>query len=122
MVVKFQGPLGEKALRRTNLKLHLAAKSDVRFQIGEDVRAHSLGIVGLNNAHGTVVGHQGDSVIVKFQEPLGEKALKNENLVHFNTSSDDIFLFAPCCAPPFKPPPRLPLASFSDIFRTYSSC
>lgn len=50
------------------------------FQVGVKVLAHSLGKADLNGAVGTVVGHQGDRVIVEFQEPLGKKALKPENL------------------------------------------
>jgi hypothetical protein len=49
------------------------------FNIGDNVSAHSLGNADLNGAHGTVVGHQGERVVVKFGQPLGGKALKQQN-------------------------------------------
>jgi len=55
------------------------------FQVGANVLAHSLGKAALNGAEGRVVGHQGDRVVVMFQPPTGEKALKRNNLMPTTT-------------------------------------
>lgn len=51
------------------------------FRIGVEVEAHSLKTAALNGARGQVKGPSGaDRVAVVFPAPLGEKALKPENL------------------------------------------
>lgn len=57
------------------------------FQVGVNVLAHSLGKADLNGAEGTVIGHKGDRVVVKFPGPIGEKALKQKNLLLTTASS-----------------------------------
>jgi len=58
------------------------------FQIGINVLTHSLGHADLNGAKGTIVGYQNDSVVVKLQESVGEKAFKRKNLMLSNVTSD----------------------------------
>eukprot|EP00931_Biecheleriopsis_adriatica_P077535 TRINITY_DN51087_c0_g1_i1.p1 TRINITY_DN51087_c0_g1~~TRINITY_DN51087_c0_g1_i1.p1 ORF type:complete len:571 (-),score=105.75 TRINITY_DN51087_c0_g1_i1:85-1731(-) len=50
------------------------------FEVGSDVMAHSLKTESMNGAIGKVKGAKGDRVAVTFPSPLGEKALKPENL------------------------------------------
>eukprot|EP00927_Polykrikos_kofoidii_P056005 TRINITY_DN50187_c0_g1_i1.p1 TRINITY_DN50187_c0_g1~~TRINITY_DN50187_c0_g1_i1.p1 ORF type:complete len:553 (+),score=116.68 TRINITY_DN50187_c0_g1_i1:33-1691(+) len=50
------------------------------FEVGAEVEAHSLQTKTLNGARGRVKGAKGDRVAVSFPNPIGEKALKPDNL------------------------------------------
>lgn len=50
------------------------------FEIFADVIAHSLQSVSLNGARGQVLAARGDRIAVSFPAPIGQKALKPENL------------------------------------------
>jgi len=50
------------------------------FPSGIKVEAHSLSAAELNGKQGIVIGPQGERIRVKFDDPVGEKALKPANL------------------------------------------
>lgn len=55
---------------------------------GKTVVAHSLKTVSLNGARGTVTGLQGDRLQVQFDQPHGQKALKQDNLRLVDDTAD----------------------------------
>eukprot|EP00929_Paragymnodinium_shiwhaense_P002134 TRINITY_DN102330_c0_g1_i1.p1 TRINITY_DN102330_c0_g1~~TRINITY_DN102330_c0_g1_i1.p1 ORF type:complete len:426 (-),score=66.92 TRINITY_DN102330_c0_g1_i1:128-1405(-) len=80
--VELPAPTGEKALKRSNLKLitEEVLDSPEAFPIGALVEAHSLSSGTFNGLQGKVAGYQGDRVSVEFPEPNGTKGLKPANL------------------------------------------
>lgn len=58
------------------------------FPMGTEVEAHSLQTASLNGARGCVKQARGDRVVVAFPAPIGEKALKPDNLRLTQTSAD----------------------------------